>query len=64
MSDCWAHLVRVWAWWENNLYTASLLGADGTGLVRIPAAAYGAGRTNLRLWATGGGKPSAKSASP
>ena len=51
---------RVWAWWENNLYTASLLGADGTGLVRIPAAAYGAGRTNLRLWATGGGKPSAE----
>lgn len=51
---------RVWAWWENQLYTASTLGTDGTGLVRIPAAAYGAGRTDLRLWAIGGGNPSAE----
>lgn len=51
---------RVWAWWEDHLYTSSLLGANGTGLVRIPAAAYGAGRTNLRLWATGDGAPSAE----
>ena len=51
---------RVWAWWEDHLYTSSLLGENGTGLVRIPAAAYGAGRTNLRLWATGDGAPSAE----
>ena len=51
---------RVWAWWEDHLYTSSVLGQDGTGLVRIPAAAYAAGRTNLRLWATGDGKPSAE----
>ena len=40
---------RVWAWWENQLYAASTLGADGTGLVRIPVAAYGAGRTDQYL---------------
>ena len=51
---------RVWAWWENQLYTSSLLGENGSGLVRIPAAAYGAGRTDLRLWATGDGAPSAE----
>ena len=51
---------RVWAWWEDHLYTSSLLGENGTGLVRIPAAAYAAGRTNLRLWATGEGAPSAE----
>ena len=51
---------RVWAWWEDHLYTASVLGENGAGLVRIPAAAYGAGRTNLRLWATGDGAPSAE----
>ena len=49
---------RVWGWWEDHLYTSSLLGEDGTGLVRIPAAAYGAGRTNLRLWATSEDMPS------
>ena len=49
---------RVWAWWENSLYTSTILGEEGTGLVRIPAGAYGAGRTQLRLWATGEGKPS------
>lgn len=49
---------RVWAWWENQLYNTTILGEDGTGMVRIPAAAYGAGRTNLRLWASGKGQPS------
>ena len=49
---------RIWAWWENHLYTSTILGEEGTGLVRIPAGAYGAGRTQLRLWATGAGKPS------
>ena len=49
---------RIWAWWENQLYTSTILGEEGTGLVRIPAGAYGAGRTQLRLWATGTGKPS------
>lgn len=49
---------RVWAWWEDHLYAAARIGEDGTGVVRIPAAAYGAGRTNLRMWATGGGTPS------
>lgn len=51
---------RVWAWWEDHLYTSSILGKDGSGLVRVPAAAYGAGRTNVRLWATGAGAPSAE----
>ena len=51
---------RVWAWWEDHLYTSSQLGENGSGLVRIPAAAYAAGRTNLRLWATGEGAPSAE----
>ncbi len=49
---------RIWTWWENHLYTTSLLGEDGTGIVRIPAAAYAAGRTNLRMWASGTGAPS------
>lgn len=49
---------RVWAWWKNHLYSSTVLGVNGTGLVRIPAGAYGAGRTNLRLWATGDGQPS------
>ena len=35
---------RVWAW-EDHLYTSSQLGENGSGLVRIPAAAYAAGRT-------------------
>ena len=49
---------RVWGWWENHLYATTVIGDDGTGVVRIPARAYGAGRTNLRLWANGSGKPS------
>ena len=49
---------RVWAWWQNHLYTTTVLGEEGTGFVRIPARAYGAGRTQLRLWASGEGKPS------
>ena len=49
---------RVWGWWENQLYATTTLGEDGTGVVRIPAQAYGSGRSNLRLWANGDGKPS------
>lgn len=49
---------RVWGWWENHLYATTVIGDDGTGVVRIPARAYGAGRTNLRLWSNGPGKPS------
>lgn len=49
---------RVWAWWQNELYTSTLLGQDGAGLVRVPAAAYAAGRSDIRLWATGPGTPS------
>ena len=43
-----------------STYTSSLLGENGSGLVRIPAAAYGGGRSDLRLWATGDGAPSAE----
>lgn len=49
---------RVWAWWEDRLYSTAILGTDGMGVVRVPAAAYGAGRTNLRMWASGAAKPS------
>jgi cyclomaltodextrinase len=45
---------QVWAWWENSLYTMPALNASGYGSVRIPAAAYGAGRTHLRIWCTVG----------
>ena len=51
---------RVWGWWENQLYSSTLLGIDGAGLIRVPARAYGAGRTNLRLWAKSQGSPSAE----
>ena len=49
---------RVWAWWNHHLYTGTVLGENGSGVVRIPARAYGAGRSQLRLWASGEGKPS------
>ncbi len=49
---------RIWVWWENHLHASSVLDENGTGLVRIPAPAYGAGRTDLRLWATSEGLPS------
>lgn len=51
---------QVWAWWENQLYATTRMGQDGTGLIRIPARAYGAGRTNLRLWAISDADPSAE----
>lgn len=49
---------RVWGWWEDHLYASTVIGDNGTGVVRIPARAYGSGRTNLRLWASGAGQPS------
>ena len=27
---------RVWGWWENQLYSSTLLGIDGAGLIRVP----------------------------
>lgn len=49
---------RVWGWWEDHLTASTVVGDDGTAIVRIPARAYGSGRTNLRLWASGEGQPS------
>ena len=49
---------RVWGWWEDHLYASTVIGDNGTGVVRIPARAYGSGRTHLRLWASGAGQPS------
>lgn len=42
---------QIWAWWEDYLFAMPRLDAQGQGSVRIPAAAYGAGRTHLRIWA-------------
>lgn len=42
---------ELFSWWENHLYTTSLIDSSGTALVRIPAAAYAAKRSHLRIWA-------------